>query len=169
MTEDYEKLSKEAKQKIDWNGIEESIWYNRKTDSKGLAVRVVSILPRYFPNMVVSKNSSLFGAYLSVPKKGNARISFLGMPISDVENVLNSEIFNGVYIGSLEYANKISFEQKDLDSGARVEIKKEFQRLLSFHQKPHVQVIVWPVEKEGNKKLLTTVIDDIRNHTVGWG
>jgi hypothetical protein len=165
MAEEYAKLPNETKGKIKWDRIDGAICYPRNTDMFDLTERTVRVLPKHFQSMAVGKRHVIFGAYLDVPEKGKGEISFCGMPISSVVQIMDSKILDEIYIPEdFSYGDKIAFRQEDLDSGARVEIDKSIYNSLRI--RPVVKVAVWPDNSE-NKKLLSDVTNDIEKATLG--
>lgn len=158
MNNGYEKLPESIKKQINWTGLSKEISFNRKADMSYLAEQTVKVINRYHPEMIVLDGGSSFGAYLHYPGRGKGDINFLGMSISGIVKLLDSGIVTDIYASDLGYTffgstdRKIVFEQKDLDSGARITIGKTSPRAFEW-DRPCVGITIWPENGEKIEEL----------------
>lgn len=146
------------------------------------AVGVAGVLQKYFPNMRVSdeKNrsdfytSDVFEALLKDPEKGEEKIDFHGMLLSEVLKITKSgkvkeyhpsEPSKSYIDGTKKLSDTskdIIFIQVDLNNKAEVRIGKfQKRKLRNLGMKPtYIRLTLWP-KNDKNKTLSDTIPMDI--------
>lgn len=162
----YSELPDEMKEGIEWEGITDGVWFNKKARLPNIVRGTAETLYKYFPDMKVSLKNSLFGVKVEHPEGGDGEITLNGRTLSDMMTLKSSEIYKNIYtskeLQTIGYRGSgyIIFERRDNYTGAKSEISRRNTGKLLLNPRHRLDVNLWP-KNDGNKATLSNIIRDM--------